>query len=168
MDTQGKLEALLAGKAAPADAALGLQVAVLAQKPFNQRYRTAARLYRDALARQPRFVARHRYNAACAAVQAGCGQGKEVASLDEMERLRWRRQALTWLRADLCAWKRQLGHGAPRALAAGRQILQHWKKDPDLAVVRNPESLARLTEEERTAWCKLWADVAAGLALSSP
>ena len=41
------------------------------------------------------------------------------------------------------------------------KALNHWKKDPDLAGVRDDEELAKLPEAEREAWKTLWADVAA-------
>jgi hypothetical protein len=40
-------------------------------------------------------------------------------------------------------------------------VLQHWQQDPDLASVRGDKALAAMPAEERDAWRKLWADVAA-------
>ena len=37
----------------------------------------------------------------------------------------------------------------------------HWQEDRDLAGVRDKDALAKLPAEERAAWEKLWADVAA-------
>jgi hypothetical protein len=45
-----------------------------------------------------------------------------------------------------------------------RQRLAHWQGDADLASVRKKGALAKLPEEERKRWQKLWADVAALLA----
>jgi hypothetical protein len=42
--------------------------------------------------------------------------------------------------------------------------MQHRLKDSDFAGVRGEEALAKLPEEERPAWRKLWADVAEMLA----
>jgi hypothetical protein len=39
--------------------------------------------------------------------------------------------------------------------------MQHWQSDADLASVRDREALGKLSEGERDAWQKLWADVAA-------
>jgi hypothetical protein len=50
----------------------------------------------------------HRYNAACAAALAACGQGKDSAKRDAQERARLRRQALDWLREGLEALDLQL------------------------------------------------------------
>ena len=40
-----------------------------------------------------------------------------------------------------------------------RQTLAHWKRDRDLAGIREPAELAKLPEAERTAWQALWAEV---------
>jgi serine/threonine-protein kinase len=164
LDADGNLTAFRAGRGAPGDAAVQVQMAALAQQPYKQLYLTAARLYRDAFARQPRLVAAHRYNAACAAALAGCGQGKDAAALDQMQRASWRQQALDWLRADLTAWARHLEAKTAQARAAAQQQLKHWQQDADFAGVRDPEALARLPEAERSAWQKLWTDVADTLA----
>jgi hypothetical protein len=134
-------------------------MALLARQPFRQLHQTAARLYRDAFAREPRFALAHRYNAACCAALAGCRQGKDAAALSAAQRLRWRRQALTWLRGDLAAHGKHLKEGPPTQAAQARQALEHWKRDPDLSGVREKEALGKLPEEEQAAWRKLWADL---------
>jgi serine/threonine-protein kinase len=126
----------------------------------TRRFAVSAALYARAFALGGHLVdgvgRAHRYNAACAAVLAGCGQTVDTA-LTTSERQRWRRQALTWLRADLGAWRRVLP-GSPALVV---EKLRHWQSDPDLAGLREPEALKRLPEEERAAGARLWADVAA-------
>jgi hypothetical protein len=82
------------------------------QDEDDHRHRAAARLYADAFAAAPRLVddlnAKHRYYAARATAQSGCGRGTDAAGAEETERARWRRQAREWLRADLAAWVRLL------------------------------------------------------------
>jgi tetratricopeptide (TPR) repeat protein len=160
LDAEDKLKAYLAGQEAPAEAAAQVQMADLAQQPFKGLYVSAARLYRDAFARQSGLAAAHRYNAACAAALAGCGQGKDATTLDGKERARLRRQALAWLRADLEAWRRLLDNGLAGARPVVRGQMSHWLADTDFAGVRGPDALARLPEAERPAWQKLWSDVA--------
>jgi hypothetical protein len=59
----------------------------------------------------------------------------------------------------LDAWtKSAAGPAEQRRLV--RQTLTYWRADADLAGVRDKESLAKLPEDERKAWQKLWADVA--------
>jgi hypothetical protein len=106
----------------------------------------------------------NRYDAACAAARAGCGQGAEATPLSDTEKARWRRQALDWLRADLALWEKQLGGDLPPGRAEALKALRHWRQDPDLAGVRDESALAQLPEAERPAWRKLWAEVEALLA----
>src|SRR4029077_15617790 len=102
---------------------------------------------------------RHRYNAACAAALAGCGQGKDADQSDAKERVRLRRQALDWLRADLVAWGRLQEKEPDKNAPVLTKTMQHWQQDSDFAGVRGPEALAKLPEAERLEWQKLWADV---------
>ncbi len=127
-------------------------------------HRAAARFYEEAFAVQPKLSEGHRYNAACAAAQAGCGHGKDAAALDGRERARLRRQALDWLRAHLEAWTRVLQKHPDKGRAAVTKHFQEWLADPDLGGVRGPAALAKLPEAERQPWQKLWEDVAATLA----
>jgi tetratricopeptide (TPR) repeat protein len=152
------LTAFVVGKGAPADPAALVQMAALAQQPYKRLYQTSSRLYRDAFARQPALAAAHRYNAACAAALAGCGKGKDAAGLGPMQRLYWRRQALTWLRADLRAWQQLLVREPSRARPAVVRQMQHWLKDATFNGVRAAAALAGLPEAERQAWQQLWAD----------
>jgi tetratricopeptide (TPR) repeat protein len=129
------------------------------------RWAAAARLWAEAFAALPGLEddlrSPWRYDAACDAALAGCAQGKDAGGLADAERARLRRQALTWLRADLAVWRQRLEKGGDKARPAVLQMMEHWQKDPDFAGVRGPESLARLPEAERPPWQKLWGEVAA-------
>jgi serine/threonine protein kinase/Flp pilus assembly protein TadD len=131
---------------------------------LKRQYRTSARIWEKAFARKPQWandlLAGHRYNAACDAALAGCGQGKDDDKLDENERADLRRLALDWLRADLAAWQKELAKNSKETRDAVRAKLIHWQGDKDLAGVRGAEALAKLPEAERKAWQKLWDDVA--------
>jgi serine/threonine-protein kinase len=102
----------------------------------------------------------HRYNAACAAALAGCGRGEDGAKLSGAERTRWRKQAREWLQADLAAWAKKLADGAVADRALVQKKLMHWRTDPDLAGLRDPDELAKLPEKEREACRQLWQEVA--------
>jgi hypothetical protein len=106
----------------------------------------------------------HRYNAACAATLAGCGQGLDADMIDARAQGGLRRQALDWLRADLSAWDRLLGKEPDKVRQVIVQNLQHWLEDPDLARVRGPQVLSMLPESARRPWQTLWDDVADTLA----
>jgi tetratricopeptide (TPR) repeat protein len=162
-----RLPAVLDGKDKPNNAAEHLGFAQLCQL-HRHRYAAAARFYQEAFAAQPALAADlqagHRYNAACAAAQAGCGQGKDADKLDDKERARLRQQALDWLRADLDAWRRLLDRLPDKGRPVLIKRMQHWQSDVDFAGLRGPQALARLPDAERPAWQKLWAGVAATLA----
>jgi tetratricopeptide (TPR) repeat protein len=159
-----RLPAVLQGQVKPQGAAERVRLAWLCQQPYQRRYAAAARLYAEAFAEVPALAedarAGHRYSAARAAALAGCGQGNDAAGLKPEDRVGWRRQALTWLRADFAMGKERLGRGRAADRTGVRQELRHWQQDADLAGVRDRAALAGLPAEERAAWQKLWAEVA--------
>ena len=141
----------------------------LAQMCYDKKLHGAsARFWAEAFQAQPKLVedmqAQNRYNAACAAALAGCGQGKDEPPLDDAAKARWRKQAIDWLKADLAAWSKILESGPPQARQSISQTLQHWKADPDLAGLRDAGSLAKLPKDEQDACRALWKDVDALLA----
>jgi serine/threonine protein kinase/Flp pilus assembly protein TadD len=164
VELDAKLPAILSGQKHPADDAERLALAQLCQMP-KKRYADAVRFYREAFAEQPKLAddlnAPHRYNAACAAALAGCGQGADADKLDANERARLRQQALDWLRADLKAYRQVLEKSAGKAGPAIAQQMQHWLQDGDFTSVRDAESLAKFPETERKEWQKLWQEVEA-------
>ncbi len=128
----------------------------------KQYYAAAARFYGEAFAEKPQLAdvlsTGNRYNAACAAALAGCGQGKDTGSLDEKERARLREQSLKWLRADLAAWKPRLSSPVPAEQTRAVRALSHWREDADLAGVRDADALMKLPDAERQEWQKLWQE----------
>jgi hypothetical protein len=84
VDLDARLPQFLTGQAEPADAAERL---VLAQQICQAKklYATAVRYYKEAFADRPVLagaaLSDHRYDAACAAALAGCGQGQDAANL---------------------------------------------------------------------------------------
>jgi tetratricopeptide (TPR) repeat protein/serine/threonine protein kinase len=158
---EGKLPALLNGESRPADTDETLAVARLCY--FQKRYQAAARFYARGFAASPALAndlnKQHRYDAACSAARAACLKGEGAASLDERARLR--KQALDWLRADLAVYARLTDEGNAQNRTAVQHRLRRWQQDPDFASVRGTQTLARLPKDERLAWQKLWADVAA-------
>ena len=71
----------------------------------------------------------------------------------------FRHWALGWLRDDLTAYAKLADQNNPAVKQAVQQRLAHWRQDPDLASVRDPQALDRLPENERAAWRALWRDV---------
>jgi eukaryotic-like serine/threonine-protein kinase len=159
-----KLAIVLKNDVQPANAIEWIQLAQFC-KHYREQYVGAARYYAEAFEIQPDFTkdprSGHRYNAACAAALAGCGQGKDADKLDTKDHIRLRNQARAWLRADLEAWAKLVEQGKADDRANAVKTLQHWQTDPDLAGLRDPAPLAKLPEPEQEACRKLWADVAA-------
>jgi serine/threonine-protein kinase len=160
-----KLAAVRVGKEKPASDVERLALAEFCHEPFKQLYAASYRYYTEAFAHDARLAddmeRGHRYNAACAAALAGCGQGKDADSLNEQERARLRQQAVAWLRADLAYWSKQAASAEPAGRAPLQQTLEHWQQDADLAGLRDPDAVAKLPAGEREACRQLWADVAA-------
>ena len=115
-----KLPSILSGKAKPADATESLGMAEICY--IKKLHGASARLWSEAFQLQPKLAddmqVQNRYNAACAAALAGCGQGKDDLSLDDVARTRWRKQATDWLTADLAAWSKILENGPPQGATA--------------------------------------------------
>jgi eukaryotic-like serine/threonine-protein kinase len=131
---------------------------------FSKRYRAAVQLYPDAFAADPKLAddlkAGHLYNAACSAVLAAAGRGEDAKMLADQERERLRKQAVDWLRADLALWIKRLDGGTPEERQQAREQFQMWQRDPDLASVREKD-VTKLPPDERQAFVRLWAEVAA-------
>ena len=167
VELDGKLPAILSGQKQPADSMERLALAQMCQQ-HQQRHAAATRFYSEAFADKPQLAgdlnAQHRYDAACSAALAGCGQGKDADKLDSKERVRLRQQALDWLRADLKAYRQMMEKSAGKAGPTIAQRMQHWLQDGDFSSVRGDKALAKLPESERRDWQQLWASVAALLA----
>ena len=91
----GRLSAVLQGNDKPANASEGLQFALLCR--HKKLYAAAARFAAEAFTRAPSFAedlrTRQRYNAACAAAQAGNSRGDDAVTISVAERACWRQQA---------------------------------------------------------------------------
>jgi hypothetical protein len=70
--------------------------------------------------------------------------------------------ALKWLRADLARWTSEAKD--PKRQQQVRDQLTDWKKESDLAPVRDPAWLAAMPPADRKEWEALWRDVDAVLA----
>jgi serine/threonine-protein kinase len=159
-----KLTAVMQGKERPDNDGERLALAQFCQLPFKQLNAASTRFFTEAFAHDVKLAddmqQQYRYNAACVAALAGCGQGKDVDKLDEKERARLRQQAVTWLNADLKHWTKQAQSVKLSDRALVQQTLQHWQEDSDLAALRDSVALGKLPADERAACHKLWDDVA--------
>jgi tetratricopeptide (TPR) repeat protein len=164
VELEKQLPAILRGEASPANAEDANILGWMCQQPYQKRYAASARLYAAAFTGDPTFAAdlnaQHRYNAACSAALASARQGKDARSLPDRVVAMFRRWALDWLRDDLKSYTQLAERNNPDVNKMIQQRLAHCRRDPDLASVREPESLERLPDDERAAWQTLWRDVA--------
>ena len=72
----------------------------------------------------------YRYNSACAAALAGCGQGMDDPKPHAAARSRLRGQALDWLKAERAAWAKVLDAGDAQARSVVAQNRRHWQAAP--------------------------------------
>src|SRR5262249_54060001 len=93
--------------------------------------------------------------------RADAGQAEDAKGLPGPAVLALRRRGLTWLRADLTVYAEMAKRDSAKANDTVRQRLGRWLKDPSLASVRDKAGLARLPEDERAAWLRLWDEVEA-------
>jgi tetratricopeptide (TPR) repeat protein len=156
-----KLAAILRGETSPASPGETLTLAQMCK--HKKQHVAAARLYADAFSAEPKLATdlnqQHRYDAACSAALAAAGEGAEARLLPDKVACMSRRWALDWLRDDLTAYAQLAGQTNPAVKQAVRQRLAHWRRDFDLASVRDPQALDRLADNERAAWQALWRDV---------
>jgi serine/threonine-protein kinase len=159
------ISAFLEGRYQPQDNIERL--ALLGVCQFQNLNLACAKLYADAFAADPKLAddpqVSHRYNAARAAALTGSAQGQDAGALSEAERARWRKQAREWLQADLALWAKTLDSGSQAARDRAKKMLARWQHDSDLAELREPSALDKLSAEERKEWSALWSEVTAVL-----
>jgi serine/threonine-protein kinase len=176
------LPAFLQGKHRPQDN--DERLALLAICQAQGLYGACAQLYVDAFATDPGFAeasaaeclsraamegerihrirvlkTEPRYLAARCAALAGCGLGEDGPNLNDVERMRWRRQAREWLRADLAAWAKTLESESQASRDLAKEMLTLWLVEPDVSRLREPGALMNLPAEEREGWTLLWREV---------
>jgi serine/threonine protein kinase/Flp pilus assembly protein TadD len=158
-----KLPKLASGEIEPANTAERIAQGWLYQQGAKQLYAGSARRYAEVFAAEPTLAndlgAGHRYNAACAAAQAGCAQGKDAANMTPDERTRFRKQALAWLRQNLSVWQSVLANEPGKSRSEVASHMRYWRTDGDLSCVRGAASLAQLPEAESQEWQRFWEEV---------
>jgi Flp pilus assembly protein TadD len=166
IELDGRLAAVLRGEAQPADAAERNEYGDLCYE--KQRYLAAARFYSQGPTADPKpadgLEVSYRFRAACAAARAGCGQGVDAGQLDDKERVRWRKQAREYLRADLKAYGELLPVSDPKERQRLQKCLRSWQSEQAFAGLRDATTVAHLSAAERESCKQLWAEVQALLA----
>ena len=96
------------------------------------------------------------YNASRMALKAGCGKQQNVTEADQAI---LRQQALNWLKADLANWANLPDQDFPENRELIIRWLNDWKRDPDLAGIRDEAALRKLPPNEQLMWLTLWQNV---------
>jgi eukaryotic-like serine/threonine-protein kinase len=96
------------------------------------------------------------YYGARMALKAGCGKQQNVIKADQKT---LRNQALNWLKEDLAHWAKLLDQGVPESRETTIRWLNDWKRNPDLAAIRDEEALQKFPADEQSKWRALWQDV---------
>jgi tetratricopeptide (TPR) repeat protein len=152
---EARLPAVLRGEDRPGDASECVRFAEVCR--VKKRYADAGKLFEKAFADKPPLTdvqADYHYHAARAAVLAGCGQGEDGDKLSTQ--------------AALAVWAKKLDGGTAADRAMVRTRLTRWQADPDLAELREPAALDKLSAEERDEWLALWKEVNALLDRAGP
>ncbi|HVX14998.1 MAG TPA: serine/threonine-protein kinase [Pirellulales bacterium] len=111
------------------------------------------------LGRLEDLAAACRYPAVRCAALVGIGQEDADGRPSDDERARWRALAREWLRADLAVWKSILESGSRPGRILARKALTRWQYDDDLAGLREPRALEKLSSDERNGCRALWQEV---------
>jgi serine/threonine-protein kinase len=173
------LPAFLEGKYQPQDN--DERLALLGACQSTGRYLAAAQLYADAFAADPALADRlasecfdraarerdlnnrldilkaaPRFLAARCAAAAAFGLDKAVPNPDDAQRARLRQYAQQWLAADLDMCTKSLTSSSETSRDLAANTLTLWQSHPDLAPLREPQSLGRLPLQEQAAWTALW------------
>ncbi|MFG0259270.1 MAG: tetratricopeptide repeat protein, partial [Phycisphaerales bacterium JB041] len=152
------LAAMAAGERPPIDNDERLTLAALCIA--EGRAAAAAQLFFEVFVDAPEYLddpaSDLRFIAACQAAVAAAGGMDDATTPDESGQALWRARARDWLRKELEAWAAPQRTGDPGPLVRESARLARWRDDPDLASIRNPDALARLTPQERDECTTLW------------
>jgi tetratricopeptide (TPR) repeat protein len=156
------LPAFLAGKYQPKDN--DERLALVGECQFTNRPVALAHLYADAFDAAPSLAqvtgVRHRWQAARAAAQAGCGRGEDATTLKQQEKENWRSQARRWLRAELAALNSfQDANPSASTRETIRLMLTECLAEPDLTGLRELAELEKLSADEQKDCTALWDEV---------
>ena len=155
-----QLDSFVRGSAKPADNVERVLLArVLMYRGKNAQ---SARFYAEAITADPKLVNSpaelHALRAATAAAKAGRGDGDD-GKLDETERCRFRKQAITHLRTLLDSVDKALPTAELSVRRSFKSLLYHCKATVDFAGIRDPEQVNKLPAEEQNLCKAFWSDL---------
>jgi tetratricopeptide (TPR) repeat protein len=161
-----RLPDVAAGRAKPASRAEALEFAELCTQPLRKQYVLAVRLYAEAIAITKAGAGTIQYRAASAAAMAAAGKDAEINAFGVEEWGLLTDLAHRWLRANLAFRAGQVK--TPTAWPTVRNALTHWKADPNLIAIRDPEWLGAMPPADRKRWEVFWLEVDTLLAAVTP
>jgi hypothetical protein len=134
---------------------------------MQKRYAGEVQFLTEAINADPKWAERPgnpvRFQAAQQALRAAEGEGSDVATLAEGERIGLRRQALGWLTEELKVLKRQASDEKESVRQQGQETARKWQNDPVLRhareKLRSGEEDTGWSEDERKAWEEFWEQV---------
>ena len=109
-------------------------------------------------AHDPLVLERHNYNAARAAIRAGCREGEDADDLSLAEALELSTKGREMLREELAHWRELIAEGEEQT---AKQRATWATLDPDLDCVRDEEALSLLDDDEAEDGRDFWAEVKA-------
>ena len=84
--------------------------------------------------------------------------GADASELSPQRHNELRMQAIDWLREELSAWQRRVAKDEAVRPDAIKRLRHAQQSDPDLAGIRDPKSLEKLSARERAACVALWEE----------
>ncbi len=156
------LSRLLNGQRQPGNLIEYVEVAQLCE--YRQLHAASTRFYEKILADDDPFADELaqslRYDSACTAALAGCGQAHDAPVSEDEERARLRRLSLDWLQTTLTAWQQRRDKNPDNGTFVSiAKTMRRWLNDSAFNGVRGGEALAHLPASERADWQQLWTNV---------
>lgn len=126
----------------------------------NGRFSISTKAWKAMLTSDPTLSedpkAANRYLAAHFSILAGSGKESDV-SIEQQAK--FRQYGFAWLTAELAHSVKLLEQGKSNSRIRSIANLQRWKRDPDLAMIRDTELLKTLPDDEQIRWKGFWKDV---------
>jgi hypothetical protein len=120
-------------------------------------------LYFDAVVTDPKLLdnldAQNRFSAARAASLAAFGLSEDSTAISESQRTWCRHQARDWLRAAFTSVAKNIPTSETWMRLRVQRTLMEWRADPDVASLRDPVALEKLSQSERQEYAVFWSDV---------
>ena len=105
------------------------------------------------------YRSKQQFRASCAGGIAAEGQGSGASSLDVSRQAELRKQALSWLQADLAAWQLEVAAKDRKARSEIVPEAEALAAHRNLTGCADSDAVAKLPHGERERWQQRWKDV---------